>query len=57
MLAKRDADLTRLRDQRDQYQSEAHERKQLEVLKQTSMDEITRLSESRAVGISVTLIT
>lgn len=53
MLAKRDADLTRLRDQRDQYQSEAHERKQLEVLKQTSMDEITRLSESRAERISV----
>ncbi|TFK73913.1 hypothetical protein BDN72DRAFT_136978 [Pluteus cervinus] len=53
MLAKRDVELARIRDQREQYRLEINERKQIESARQASNEEIRKLAESRADRIAV----
>lgn len=53
MLAKRDSENARLRDQRDQQTAELNERKQQDSVKLASIEELTTLSESRAVRTTV----
>lgn len=48
-LKKRDVDIARLREQRDQLQAEISERKHLESVKLTSANETKVLAESRSV--------
>lgn len=48
-LKKRDIDIARLREQRDQLQAELAERKHLESVKLTSANEMKVLAESRSV--------
>ncbi|KAG6831681.1 hypothetical protein H0H92_008324 [Tricholoma furcatifolium] len=52
MLSKRDAENSRLRDQREQHTSELLERKQLDSVKLASYREIKALNESRLERIS-----
>ncbi|CDO75357.1 hypothetical protein BN946_scf184966.g25 [Trametes cinnabarina] len=53
MLSKRDADIVRLRDQRDQYHAELHERKAKDAVKMNSIAEMKTLAEARAERIAV----
>jgi len=48
-LKKRDVDNARIREQRDQLQAELTERKHLESVKLTSVNEMKVLAESRSV--------
>lgn len=48
-LKKRDVDNARLREQRDQLQAELTERKHLESVKLSSVNEMKVLAESRSV--------
>ena len=50
MLAKRDADNSRLREQRDQQLAELNERRQKEQVKWQALNEYKQLSESRSVS-------
>ena len=50
MLAKRDADNSRLREQRDQQLAELNERRQKEQVKWQALNEYKQLSDSRAVS-------
>ncbi|KAF9051164.1 BRE1-domain-containing protein [Hymenopellis radicata] len=52
-LSRRDTDIARLREARDQQQAELHERKQKDTVKMTSLQEFKTLAESRADMISV----
>ncbi|KAH9929494.1 BRE1-domain-containing protein [Epithele typhae] len=52
-LAKRDLEVTRLREQRDQYQAEITERKAREQARLTSAQEFKALAETRAERIIV----
>lgn len=52
-LKKRDVDIARLREQRDQLQTELTERKHLESVKLTSTNEMKVLAESRSERIIV----
>jgi E3 ubiquitin-protein ligase BRE1 len=56
MLAKRDSENLRLREQRDQQMSELMERKQKEAIKLTSMQELKSLSESRSVSYALIVL-
>jgi E3 ubiquitin-protein ligase BRE1 len=49
VLTKRDADLTRLRDQREQLNAELNELRSRENIKYQSSRELEALAESRAV--------
>lgn len=49
VLAKRDADLTRLRDQREQLNAELNELRSRENIKYQSLRELKALAESRSV--------
>lgn len=49
-LKKRDVDIARLREQRDQLQAELSERKHMESVKLTSANEMKVLAESRSVS-------
>jgi E3 ubiquitin-protein ligase BRE1 len=49
-IEKKDKDLVRLREQRDQQSAELNERKQREAFKQSSFDEIKTLAETRSVS-------
>lgn len=49
LLAKRDIETLRLRDQRDQYHSELNERKAKDAAKTSSLAEFESLAETRAV--------
>jgi hypothetical protein len=49
MLAKRDAENVRLRDQREQQASELNERKHKDSVKLASLQELKALAESRSV--------
>lgn len=51
MLARRDADLTRLREIRDQQIAELNERKQKDAVKLNSLDEYRRLVRSQTVRL------
>lgn len=51
MIGKRDTDILRLRDQRDQYHAELHERKAKDAVKMNSLTELKALAEARAVGV------
>ncbi|KAF8894030.1 hypothetical protein BD779DRAFT_1797962 [Infundibulicybe gibba] len=53
MLAKRDTDNSRLREQRDQQLSELNERKQKDQVKMASLQEFKSLAESRSERIVV----
>ncbi|EGN99683.1 hypothetical protein SERLA73DRAFT_167589 [Serpula lacrymans var. lacrymans S7.3] len=53
MLAKRDSDNVRLRDQREQHAAEISERKHKDSVKMTSYQELKTLSESRLERIRV----
>ncbi|KAF9469928.1 BRE1 E3 ubiquitin ligase-domain-containing protein [Collybia nuda] len=53
MLAKRDAENARLRDQREQQAAELNERKQKESIKATSFQELKLLADSRSDRIVV----
>jgi len=54
LLAKRDADLTRLRDQREQLNAELSELRSRENIKYQSSRELKALAESRSVRQSYT---
>jgi E3 ubiquitin-protein ligase BRE1 len=54
VLAKRDADLTRLRDQRELLHAELNELRSRENIKYQSSRELKALAESRAVRQSHT---
>jgi E3 ubiquitin-protein ligase BRE1 len=54
ILAKRDADLTRLRDQREQLNAELNELRSRENIKYQSSRELKALAESRSVRQSHT---
>jgi E3 ubiquitin-protein ligase BRE1 len=49
-IEKKDKDLVRLREQRDQQSAELNERKQREAFKQSSFDEIKTLADTRSVS-------
>lgn len=51
MLAKRDAENARLRDQREQQAAELNERKHKESVKAASFQELKLLADSRSVSI------
>ncbi|KAL1939862.1 hypothetical protein VTO73DRAFT_9562 [Trametes versicolor] len=53
LLAKRDVETLRLRDQRDQYHSELNERKAKDAAKTSSLAEFESLAETRAERIAV----
>ncbi|KAJ7072145.1 hypothetical protein C8F01DRAFT_1243222 [Mycena amicta] len=53
MLQKRDAENTRLRDQRDQQQAELTERRQKDSVKSASSKELHALADARAARIQV----
>ncbi|KAI8993085.1 BRE1-domain-containing protein [Trametes punicea] len=53
MLSKRDAELLRIRDQRDQYHAELNERRAKESAKMSSLSEFKSLAEARAERIAV----
>ena len=53
LLAKRDAENLRLRDQREQQASELNERKHKEYVKMASLQELKVLSESRSASHSL----
>jgi len=50
MLAKRDAENVRLRDQREQQASELNERKHKDSVKLASLQELKALAESRSAS-------
>jgi E3 ubiquitin-protein ligase BRE1 len=50
MMTKRDAENTRLRDQRDQQAAELNERKQRDGVKFASTKELESLAEARSVS-------
>ena len=52
LVIKRDTEIGRLREQRDQQLSELNERKQKDSVKQTSVAELKVLLESREVSFS-----
>ena len=49
-LSKRDAEIARLREQRDQQMSELNERKQKDHVKLASLNEFKALAENRSVS-------
>ena len=51
LLAKRDADLVRIRESRDALQAEVHERKSKDADKQQSVHQIKTLATSRAASL------
>jgi E3 ubiquitin-protein ligase BRE1 len=51
-IAKRDSDLSRLRDQREQQAAELNERKHKDSVKLTSLQELKQLAEARSVSFS-----
>ncbi|KAI0819960.1 BRE1-domain-containing protein [Trametes gibbosa] len=53
MLSKRDAELARIREQRDQHHAELHERRAKDAVKTSSLAEFTSLAETRAARIAV----
>ncbi|KAI9060257.1 BRE1-domain-containing protein [Trametes sanguinea] len=53
MISKRDNDILRLRDQRDQYHAELHERRAKDSVKMNSLTELKALAEARAERIAV----
>lgn len=53
MLAKRDADNARLRDQREQHAAELNERRHKDSIKYTSIQELKALVDSRSERIAV----
>ncbi len=55
-LSRRDTDIARLREIRDQQLAELHERKQKDAGKMTSTQEFKALAESRAVCVINSLI-
>lgn len=50
LLSKRESDVVRLREQRDQQHAELNERKQKDSVKQHSKQELRMLAESHAVS-------
>lgn len=50
LLSKRESDVVRLREQRDQQHAELNERKQKDSVKQHSKQELRNLAESHAVS-------
>ena len=53
MVQKRDAEIARLRDQRDQQMSELNERKQKDHVKIASLNEFKALAETRSASSSL----
>ena len=51
MISKRDSELARIREQRDQYHAELNERRAKDSAKMTSLAEFKTLAEARAVRI------
>jgi E3 ubiquitin-protein ligase BRE1 len=51
-VEKRDKDIVRLREQRDQQLTELSERKQRDATKHAAYEELKALSESRSVSTS-----
>lgn len=51
LLSKRESDVVRLREQRDQQHAELNERKQKDSVKQHSKQELRNLAESHAVSL------
>ena len=53
MVVKRDNEIARLREQRDQQLSELNERRQKDSVKQHSLNEYKTLAETRSVSLSL----
>ena len=53
ILAKRDSDLTRIRDNRDSLSQELAERKSKDTKRAVSFTELKTLADSRSVGFTV----
>lgn len=53
MVVKRDNEIARLREQRDQQLSELNERRQKDSVKQHSLNEYKTLAETRSVSLSI----
>ncbi|KAH9858793.1 BRE1-domain-containing protein [Lenzites betulinus] len=53
MLSKRDSELARIREQRDQHHAELHERRAKDSVKTSSLAEFMSLAETRAARIAV----
>lgn len=53
LLSKRESDVVRLREQRDQQHAELNERKQKDSVKQYSKQELRNLAESHAVSLAL----